>query len=110
MAKPLSEGTKHDQEKVRYDLLSPLFLLGVSEVLTFGAEKYAEYNWAKGINYNRLVRAAIGHILDFWKGEDLDPESGLPHLWHAGCCLMFLTHYTQVPERYEEYDNRPQIY
>jgi hypothetical protein len=29
----------------------------------------------------------------WWRGEDTDPETGLSHLAHAGCCLMFLMEY-----------------
>jgi hypothetical protein len=29
----------------------------------------------------------------YWKGEDNDPETGLSHLAHAMCCVMFLLSY-----------------
>lgn len=108
----LKEGTKNDQDKVRLDLVSPLFIYGTAEVLTFGAKKYEENNWAKGINFNRVYRAAIGHMHDWWMGEELDQESGKPHLWHAACCLMFLVHYTDPLNRsdYLPFDNRPMIF
>jgi hypothetical protein len=35
----MSEGIKHDSEKVRMDLLSAIWIVGVSNVLTFGAKK-----------------------------------------------------------------------
>lgn len=104
----LSEGTKYDDGKIPMDLLSPYFLLGISEVLQFGAEKYEPYNWAKGIKYSRVFSAMQRHLWAFWAGEDLDAETGKPHLWHAGCCLMFLTHYEFNYDQYKEFDDSPQ--
>jgi hypothetical protein len=37
--------------------------------------------------------ALLRHLFAWWRGEELDPESGLSHLAHAGCCLMFLMEY-----------------
>ena len=36
---------KHDSNKIRVGLLEPDFILGVAEVATFGANKYAKDNW-----------------------------------------------------------------
>jgi hypothetical protein len=83
------EGTKHDQGKARMSLLDTSWLLGVAEVLTFGEKKYAANNWRKGISVSRLMDAAARHQAAFNDGEDLDPESGKGHLYHASCCLMF---------------------
>lgn len=82
-------GVKHDQDKPRMDLLDPEALEGVARVLSFGARKYAEHNWRKGLAISRLLGAALRHIFAHLRGEDLDPESGLMHLDHAACCLMF---------------------
>lgn len=89
------EGVKHDQTKSRYDLLPPELLEGVAQVLTFGANKYAPRNWERGISYGRVFAALMRHMWAWWRGERLDAESGLPHLWHAGCCLSFLIAYEE---------------
>ena len=83
-------GLKYDSEKPRMDLLDSGFLEDVAKVLTFGANKYAAHNWRGGINYSRLIGAAYRHLGAINRGEDIDPESGLPHSAHLGCCVMFL--------------------
>lgn len=82
-------GTKYDTGKARLELLSPLWLTGVARVLTFGAKKYDDHNWRKGFKQSRVLGAALRHIIAYIGGEDLDPETGLSHLYHASCCLMF---------------------
>lgn len=86
----LDEGLKYDGDKPRYDLLDPYALEILAKVLGFGAEKYAEHNWRKGLQLTRLIRAGIGHLLAVLRGEDNDPETGLPHAGHAMCCCMFI--------------------
>jgi hypothetical protein len=81
---------KFDGEKPMMDLLDRHAIEELSKVLTFGAQKYASHNWRNGLEYSRLIAAALRHIHAFNDGEDLDPESGLPHPAHAMCCLMFL--------------------
>lgn len=89
----MSEGTKYDQNKVRFDLLPAEFLFGTSEVLTYGAAKYSERNWEKGMSWGRVFAALMRHMWAWWRGEKLDEETKLPHLWHASCCLAFLVAY-----------------
>ena len=102
----MSGGTKHDAEKIRLDLLSTQWLNGVGKVLTFGAKKYAAHNWREGIEMSRLMGAALRHITAFNGGQDNDPETGLSHLWHASCCLMFASElketHPQLDDRYKE--------
>lgn len=86
-----SGGTKNDQEKIKLNLLSTIWINGVGSVLNFGMHKYAAHNWRKGIEVSRLMDAALRHLLAFNEGEDNDPESGLNHLYHASCCLMFMS-------------------
>lgn len=83
-------GLKYDNEKPPLALLDPDFLDGVGSVLGFGARKYAAHNWRNGISYSRLISAAYRHLGAINRGEDLDPESGLAHSYHLGCCVMFL--------------------
>lgn len=84
-------GVKHDSGKPMLDLLDPLALEGLAAVLTFGAKKYAAHNWRGGISYSRLIAALLRHLFAIGRGEDLDKESGLPHIDHVGCCWMFLS-------------------
>ena len=86
----LSVGIKYDVGKPRMDLLVPEADELTAQVLGFGAEKYGPYNWMKGIEYSRLHAALRRHVAAWSKGEDIDPESGHPHLAHARCCLDFL--------------------
>lgn len=83
-------GIKFDSDKPRMDLLDSHAIEKLSEVLGFGACKYGANNWRKGIVYSRLIAAALRHIFAFSRGENNDPESGLPHVAHAMCCLMFI--------------------
>lgn len=82
---------KFDSGKPQLDLLPFRALQGVGEVLTYGAQKYAAHNWRKGLAWSRLSAAALRHLFAFVRGEDNDPESGLPHLDHAACCILFLS-------------------
>lgn len=84
-------GTKYDQDKPRMDLLDADALTGIAQVLTFGAQKYAAHNWREGISNSRLVAALLRHLFSIMRGEYIDPESGLPHIDHVGCCWMFLS-------------------
>lgn len=103
----LVEGTKYDDGKVPLDLWSADALEETAKVLAFGAAKYEPYNWAKGIKYSRVFSALLRHLWAFWRHETKDKETGLHHLAHAMCCLMFLLHYEMNRRKYREFDNRP---
>lgn len=88
-------GTKYDAGKTPYELLPFWYLEGTAQVLEFGAKKYAAWNWYKGMSWGRVFGALNRHLWKWWWGESLDPETGMSHLWHAGCCLAFLMQYEQ---------------
>lgn len=102
----MSGGAKHDEGKPRMDLVPHLAFKEVAKVMGFGSAKYDSYDWRKGLEYGRLYGAALRHMNAFWDGEDLDKESGLPHLAHATCCLMML-YETSASEVSDNFDNRP---
>lgn len=87
----MTAGIKYDQDKPRMDLLDSDALEGLAKVLTFGAKKYAAHNWRGGLSYSRLLAALLRHTFAILRGEFIDPESGLPHVDHVGCCWMFLS-------------------
>lgn len=89
----LEKAIKYDGSKPRVDLLDPLALEGLAKVLTFGANKYSANNWRGGLSYSRIIAALFRHLLEIMKGNDIDEESGLPHIDHLGACWMFLSFY-----------------
>lgn len=101
---PRREGTKHDADKVRLDLLPVDALHAIAEVLTIGAATYGDRNWEQGMAWGRLYRAAISHLMKWWAGEPTDRDTGKPHLAHAACCVLFLLAYHL---RGAGTDNRP---
>lgn len=58
----IGDENKYDGEKTRLDLVEP----------------------------SRYIAAAMRHFEAYRKGEKDDPESGMPHLWHCACNIMFL--------------------
>lgn len=101
------EGLKFDDNKVSYHLIPVDALDEVSRVLTFGARKYGERNWEKGIRYARLYRALLHHVWAWWCGETHDPESGLHPLAHAVCCALFLLSFERRGVAASGIDDRP---
>lgn len=89
-------GTKFDQDKLRMDLIDAKAMEGLASVLTFGAKKYAAHNWRNGIHYSRIMAALLRHVSAIQRGEYIDPESGLPHIDHVGCCWMFLSNFMKT--------------
>lgn len=84
-------GIKHDQGKLRFSLFPLEALKEINKVLEYGARLYEEENWKKLENpKQRLYDACIRHLQAWWMGETRDKESGLSHLAHAGCCILFL--------------------
>lgn len=91
----MSEGRKDDSAKVRMELLPPELLEGTATILTFGAEKYEDRNWEKGMSWGRVYGALMRHMWAWWRKEPCDPETGHSHLWHASACIAFLIAYEQ---------------
>lgn len=84
-------GVKDDGGKLRYDLIPWQAIKGLVQVLTFGARKYSPNGWMSvpdGIN--RYKAATMRHWVAIETGEFLDPETGLPHIYHVLCNVVFL--------------------
>lgn len=94
--KQVGTAIKFDGDKLPLHLLSTEAMNQTAAVLAFGAQKYAAHNWRKGFAWSRPLSAAMRHITAFNAGEDKDPESGLSHLAHAACCIMFLLEFEKT--------------
>lgn len=85
--------------------LDPRALLTVAEVAGFGSRKYARMNYLKGYDWSLSFDAMQRHLLQFWNGQDVDDESGLPHVahaaWHALALLAFMQRGLGTDDRYK---------
>lgn len=85
-------GGEKGRKPERYDLLPYEALDEVARVYGMGAEKYEDWNWAKGYAWSLSLGALQRHVAAFAQGEDADPESGYSHLAHAAFhCLALIT-------------------
>ena len=105
----LKLATKFDEGKRDWSLLPLDSVEEIVKVLEFGAKKYAAHNWSNngGFKYTRVLNAILRHIFAFMRGEDLDPETGLSHLAHAGCNILFILHFIKHKDKYSTNDDRP---
>jgi len=56
-----------------------------------GAIKYGGHNFrVAGVRASIYFDAAKRHLDSYWEGEDIDPDSGLPHIIKAMACLHVL--------------------
>jgi hypothetical protein len=85
----LAKGIKFDDNKLRWDLLPLPPIEELVKVITYGASKYAPNNWRK-VDPERYYAALMRHIVAWRNGEQEDAESGLSHIAHAMCNLVFL--------------------
>ncbi len=103
---PTDQTQKFDAGKPPMGLLSTTALIKIAEVMAFGAQKYSAHQWRSGIEWQRILDAALRHLLAYNDGQDTDEETGLSHLAHLGCCIMFLLEYEDT---HPELDNRYRV-
>lgn len=73
---------------VHYKSLEPLV-----EVLEFGAKKYGEFNWQKGLDRKEILESMMRHLTALMDGEQNDKESGLHHIGHIMANAMFYEYF-----------------
>jgi len=84
----------------------PLPVLGeLGIAMLEGAAKYGRHNFRViGVRASVYFDAACRHLFAWWEGEDLDPDSGMPHIVKAMACLAVLRD-AQIQGQYT--DDRP---
>ncbi|MBR4855151.1 MAG: hypothetical protein IKU94_00810 [Bacteroidaceae bacterium] len=81
---------KADGGKHRPTLVPVSLIYAVTAIREYGCKKYKDpENWRK-VEPQRYRDALYRHWLAYLSGEKVDPESGLPHLWHLACNVAFL--------------------
>jgi len=83
---------RHNDGKLQWSLVDFDSLEDMVRVLEYGAKKYSRDNWKKGLKTNEIFESLMRHMVAYMRGEDIDPESGLPHTGHILCNAMFLSY------------------
>lgn len=97
-------GNKETTGKVPVELIPWAPVLAMCQVLQFGAQKYEDWNWYKGVPMMSLMGSILRHSFKWICGEDNDTESGLPHPAHIMCNCAFILQF--ILEGRKELDNR----
>ncbi|MGI9507337.1 MAG: dATP/dGTP diphosphohydrolase domain-containing protein, partial [Geminicoccaceae bacterium] len=77
--------------KAPISVLSGPVLAEVGIGLLEGALKYGRHNYrVAGVRASVYHDATFRHLIDWWEGEDIDPDSDLNHVTKAICSLVVL--------------------
>lgn len=97
---------RFDSGKTDWSLMPWEAVEEINKVLEFGAKKYSSQNWrvGSGFSWTRVLSSLLRHTFAWARGEDLDPESGLSHLSHMGCNVIFLIYYNKYNACYNKDD------
>ena len=112
-------GAQKGSKRARHDMIPTDALTILAEHYGIGAEKYQPVindehpngidNWRLGYPWSLSYAAMQRHATQFWGGEDIDQETGSPHLaavaWHA----LAMLHWSLNDELTEKYDDRPRL-
>jgi hypothetical protein len=95
------KGTKDE----RFDLIPVEALATVARHYGVGAKKYAAHNWRKGYEWSKSFAAMQRHANAFWSGEDVDEETGSPHMaavaFHALTLITFMEEQADFDDRFK---------
>lgn len=90
-----TEGVKHDQGKPKLSLVNRETLNGIARAMEYGMAKYGKNNYKQGMDWSRVADAGLRHLNAWLAKEEVDHESGLNHLYHAGACINMLLYYIE---------------
>jgi hypothetical protein len=100
-----STGGEKGVKEERFDLLPWEAIGKVARHYAKGAEKYEAHNWRRGYEWSKSYAALMRHLTAFWSGEDIDEETGSPHMaavvFHALALLTFMDEQPGFDDRYK---------
>lgn len=79
------------RNKFPLSVVPPRVLAELGAAMLEGAIKYGAFNWRSSkIFYSDYYDATTRHMMQWWEGEDNDPDSGLSHVTKAIASLTVL--------------------
>ena len=100
-----STGGEKGVKPERYSLIPVPALDIMARLYGFGAEKYAAHNWRKGYEWSKSFDSLFRHATAALNGEDIDPETGLPHLagaaFHCFTLMVFMQEHPEFDDRWK---------
>lgn len=103
--KPANPKQAFGDRKVPMHLVPASAQAAIAMGLKDGARKYGEFNWRQlDVETMTYVGAAMRHLGAWVDGEDIDPDSGNNHLYHAIASLAILI---DAVENGQYIDTRP---
>lgn len=78
-------------KKAPISTVSGAFMMAVGAAMLEGGLKYGRHNYRRvGVRASVYVDALVRHMISYWEGEDIDPDSGVHHVIKAAACAAVL--------------------
>ena len=91
-----TQEAKADKDKPRPSLVQPALIRADMGVREYGCQKYHKPDNWRNVEASRYWDALLRHVLAAWDDwTAVDPESGMPHLWHIATNASFLMQYME---------------
>lgn len=103
----LDSASAYSLAKAPWHLLPWDAINEIVKVLRHGARKHGDRDWERGYPVSKHMAAMCRHFVAWWLGQDNDPGSGLSHMAHAGCRVLFIL--TAIVRKRVDLDDRPKV-
>lgn len=86
----MDTGSQRDTQegKPRYDLIPVTSLRRLADLYARGAEKYDDFNWAKGQPFSRVYASMFRHLIAFAEG-DTEEDHLAAVAWNAFAIMHY---------------------
>ena len=79
------------QAKPSLHHVPPRVLIEIALAMMEGSRKYGIYNYRKaGVSFSTYYSSTFRHLISWFEGEDIDPDSGVSHVTKAISGLIVL--------------------
>jgi hypothetical protein len=83
--------TLYGEQKWKLSDVPSIAIQMLGRVMSMGRAKYGRFNWRKhNVSATVYYDAMQRHLALWFEGQDIDEESGLPHLGHVMACATIL--------------------